>query len=52
MAELKSSAVIKVGITGFEPVASNSRSWRANRTALHPETYFIKMGNIVCNRNC
>ena len=26
-----------VGITGFEPVTSNSRSWRANRTALHPE---------------
>ena len=26
-----------VGETGFEPATSNSRSWRANRTALHPE---------------
>ena len=26
-----------VGIPGFEPGTSNSRSWRANRTALHPE---------------
>ena len=25
-----------VGETGFEPATSNSRSWRANRTALHP----------------
>ena len=38
-----------VGVTGFEPAASNSRSWRANRTALHPviphcgaTTYFSK----------
>ena len=29
---------IFVGIPGFEPGTSNSRSWRANRTALHPET--------------
>ena len=28
-----------VGITGFEPVTPNSRSWCANRTALHPEDY-------------
>ena len=26
-----------VGITGFEPATPNSRSWCANRTALHPE---------------
>ena len=25
-----------VGVPGFEPGTSNSRSWRANRTALHP----------------
>ena len=37
--DLKSSAVCLnfVGETGFEPATSNSRSWRANRTALHPE---------------
>ena len=29
-----------VGITGFEPVTPNSRSWCANRTALHPDDYF------------
>ncbi len=28
-----------VGETGFEPATSNSRSWRANRTALHPELF-------------
>ena len=26
-----------VGVPGFEPGTSNSRSWRANRAALHPE---------------
>ena len=26
-----------VGITGFEPATPNSRSWCANRTALHPD---------------
>ncbi len=29
-----------VGITGFEPVTPNSRSWCANRTALHPDECF------------
>ena len=28
-----------VGITGFEPVTPNSRSWCANRTALHPDDH-------------
>jgi hypothetical protein len=28
---------IKVGVRGFEPPASSSRTTRANRTALHPE---------------
>lgn len=26
-----------VGVAGFEPTASTSRTWRANRTALHPD---------------
>ena len=40
-AEAKVSVVSDlVGETGFEPATSNSRSWRANRTALHPEQYF------------
>ena len=26
-----------VGVAGFEPTTSTSRTWRANRTALHPE---------------
>ena len=34
-----SSRLHFVGETGFEPATSNSRSWRANRTALHPEQY-------------
>ena len=31
-----------VGVKRFELSASNSRSWRANRTALHPETLLKK----------
>ena len=41
-AEAKVSVVSDlVGETGFEPATSNSRSWRANRTALHPELCFF-----------
>gem|GEM_PF-5612515 len=37
-----SKASIKlVGVPGFEPGTSNSRSWRANRTALHPEKFNV-----------
>lgn len=32
-----------VGETGFEPATSNSRSWRANRTALHPELFYAAL---------
>ena len=35
--ETDQSQSLHVGIPGFEPGTSNSRSWRANRTALHPE---------------
>lgn len=35
-----------VGETGFEPATSNSRSWRANRTALHPELFLRCKYNI------
>ncbi len=33
----KSSALAFVGVRGFEPPTSSSRTTRANRTALHPE---------------
>ena len=36
-----------VGVTGFEPAASNSRSWRANRTALHPVTRISRITFIL-----
>ena len=34
--DLSTTLSSSVGITGFEPVTPNSRSWCANRTALHP----------------
>lgn len=43
-----------VGETGFEPATSNSRSWRANRTALHPELKCganIQLISISCSKN-
>ncbi len=47
---LVSSAVNQfVGETGFEPATSNSRSWRANRTALHPEIATAKIRKIILN---
>ena len=42
-----------VGETGFEPATSNSRSWRANRTALHPELKCganIQLISISCSK--
>ena len=36
-----------VGVPGFEPGTSNSRSWRANRTALHPVQIDRKYSNYL-----
>ncbi len=35
--------LISVGVKGFEPSTSNSRSWHANRTALHPEKKYLHL---------
>ncbi len=53
---------VVVGVRGFEPPASSSRTTRANRAALHPENEAAKLinpsqlaknlfnfGKIVCN---
>ena len=52
--QTKKSALLRrtcqfVGETGFEPATSNSRSWRANRTALHPEIACAKIRKIILN---
>ena len=38
----KALLLSSVGITGFEPVTPNSRSWCANRTALHPDDNYYR----------
>ena len=40
-----------VGVKGFEPSTSNSRSWRANRTVLHPELLANEAAKIHISRD-
>ncbi len=40
--DLSTTLSSSVGITGFEPVTPNSRSWCANRTALHPDDSVLR----------